>query len=233
MTLVRRAAVRISEKVVQRASPGNREWAEGLAREIAFIEGDWRALGWAIGSLRVLFLNPPKRLRTVSEIARAGRIFAGRREHTPPVIFLVMVMQTFSNGLLAVLPIRRHGPLDRTGFAVAAVSAAYLAVVGWMESRMRERPENMDDWAWIEFYRGEMVRLRDLYAGFGAVFSVAIVLLCAGSALGVEWLTGPFLPSGLIALCMFVARPFSRPRQSFQRKLDNVDSILQQSGREA
>jgi len=110
MTLVRRAAVGISEKVVRRASPGNREWAEGLACEIGFIEGDWRALGWAIGSLRVLFRGPPpKPLCNASEIARAGRLFAGSREHTPPVMVLLVAVQAFDFGLRVFFPTRRIG----------------------------------------------------------------------------------------------------------------------------
>lgn len=54
MTFLRRVAKAISQRVVRWAVPGCKEWAEGLAREIEFIEGDWRALFWAIGSARVL-----------------------------------------------------------------------------------------------------------------------------------------------------------------------------------
>jgi hypothetical protein len=43
----------------------------------------------------------------------------------------------------------------------------------------------------------------------------------------------PYLTSGLIAFCMFVAWLVPRPAQRFQRKLDDLDSILQQSGRGA
>jgi len=84
MRLIRRLAVRISKKSVERAKPGCKEWAEGLEREVEFIEGDWRALGWATGSLGVLLRNPPKPLGNAEEIARAGRLFAGNREHVPP-----------------------------------------------------------------------------------------------------------------------------------------------------
>ena len=54
MTLLRRVAVWISNGVVRRASPGAKEWAEATAHEVEFIEGDWAALGWALGSVRVL-----------------------------------------------------------------------------------------------------------------------------------------------------------------------------------
>jgi hypothetical protein len=54
VTALRSLAVRVSHLVVRHASAGSREWAEGLAREVQFIESDWRAIVWALGSTRVL-----------------------------------------------------------------------------------------------------------------------------------------------------------------------------------
>jgi hypothetical protein len=54
MTLVRTLALKISNAVVEYSSLGNKAWAEGLAREIAFVKSDWAALGWALGSVRVV-----------------------------------------------------------------------------------------------------------------------------------------------------------------------------------
>jgi hypothetical protein len=233
MTYIRRAAVAISERIVGGAAPGCKEWAEGLEREVEFIESDWRALVWALGSVRVLFRNPPMSLRNAAEIARAGRIFAGSREHVPPVFPLLMAIQAFTYGLRAVSPLYRDDHLARAGFAIAAVSAAYLAAVGWMGARMSERPEDMDDGAWIEFYRREMVRLRDLFSRFGALFGSALVLMFAGMALGYGGMALPYLIYCIIAFCLFLVWLNLRPAEGFQRKIDDVDSILQQAGREA
>jgi len=71
MTLVRGLAVRISCRVVRWASPGCKEWAEGLEREVAFIESDWAALGWAIGSTRVLLDRRAAPLRSLDEVPAA------------------------------------------------------------------------------------------------------------------------------------------------------------------
>jgi hypothetical protein len=54
MNLVRSMAVGISHRVVRWAAPGCKDWAEGLEREVEFIESDWRALAWAVGSTWVL-----------------------------------------------------------------------------------------------------------------------------------------------------------------------------------
>jgi hypothetical protein len=54
MTFLRRKALEISRWVTWLAAPGCKEWAEGLEHEVEFIDNDWRALAWAIGSSRVL-----------------------------------------------------------------------------------------------------------------------------------------------------------------------------------
>jgi hypothetical protein len=68
MTLVRGLAMGISARVVRWASPGCKEWAEGLAREAAVIESDWGALRWAIGSTRVLLDRRAVPLRSLDEV---------------------------------------------------------------------------------------------------------------------------------------------------------------------
>ena len=71
MTLVRRLALGISRRVVRWASPGCKEWAEGLEREAEVIESDWAALGWAIGSTRVLLDRRPVSLTSLEEVPAA------------------------------------------------------------------------------------------------------------------------------------------------------------------
>ena len=72
MSPIRRLAVRILETVVRWASPGCREWAEGLAREVEFIGSDWDALGWAIGSLRVVLDRRQAPIGSDTKPARPG-----------------------------------------------------------------------------------------------------------------------------------------------------------------
>ena len=67
MTLIRRVALTISDEVVRWASPGCKEWAEGLEREAAVIESDWAALRWAIGSTRVLLDRRPAPLTSLEK----------------------------------------------------------------------------------------------------------------------------------------------------------------------
>jgi hypothetical protein len=71
MTPIRRMAVGISSRVVRWASPGCKEWAEGLQREAKVIESDWAALRWAIGSTRVLLDRRAAPLRSLDEVPAA------------------------------------------------------------------------------------------------------------------------------------------------------------------
>jgi len=50
MSLVRRVAVRWLQAVLRNAPLECREWASAMLRELDFIESDWAALLWAIGS---------------------------------------------------------------------------------------------------------------------------------------------------------------------------------------
>ena len=40
------------DAAIRRAGPGAREWGEAMRREMDFIESDWDALLWAMGSVR-------------------------------------------------------------------------------------------------------------------------------------------------------------------------------------
>ncbi len=80
MTLVRRVAVRVAGFVVLHASSGCKGWAEGLAREVEFVEGDWAALGWALGSLRVLVDRRGAPIGSLEEAEESARRFFNERK---------------------------------------------------------------------------------------------------------------------------------------------------------
>jgi hypothetical protein len=50
MPFFRRLAVRWLEAVANNAPPACQEWARAMLRELDFIESDWAALRWALGS---------------------------------------------------------------------------------------------------------------------------------------------------------------------------------------
>ncbi len=52
LTVIRRFAARVLNATIRRARPDVRGWAQAMLREMDFIESDWSALSWAIGSVR-------------------------------------------------------------------------------------------------------------------------------------------------------------------------------------
>jgi hypothetical protein len=50
----RRLAVKLLSAVVRHAPGDSRDWASAMLRELDFIEGDWAALWWALGSTTVI-----------------------------------------------------------------------------------------------------------------------------------------------------------------------------------
>jgi hypothetical protein len=51
----RNLARRLLRAALQLASPGCREWAEAMASELEYIEGEWPALFWALGCTTAIF----------------------------------------------------------------------------------------------------------------------------------------------------------------------------------
>ena len=48
--MIRRFALKILNTVARWSSPGTRDWVAAMSREMDFIENDWAALWWALGS---------------------------------------------------------------------------------------------------------------------------------------------------------------------------------------
>jgi hypothetical protein len=200
MTLVRGLALRISDAVVRWASPGCKEWAEGLAREVEFIEGDWAALRWAIGSARVLLD------RRVTPI--------GARRDGPAAMpgwwvwpFMV-ASQIFTSCISAF---RASSWEDRIGWGLLAIGWLYMgtsSVLNWLEDR--KAPPISDIQAYWLFSRAKLERRLGRYRSVRRWFPVlATVSFCTGSVLtlkgGSLWghiFTGLVIAGGAFAIWM-------------------------------
>ncbi len=64
MSAIRSAASRMLRAVLRYAPPDSREWVNAMLRELDFIESDWAAFFWALGSTTAIFkYSIPRRLR--------------------------------------------------------------------------------------------------------------------------------------------------------------------------
>ncbi|MGC2211982.1 MAG: hypothetical protein WA400_01540 [Silvibacterium sp.] len=87
MTARRRWAVAMLRAVIRHAPEASREWASAMLRELDYIESDWAALWWALGSVAAICRhaggNWRKHLgrreeRTMNEFGKkTGWLFAG------------------------------------------------------------------------------------------------------------------------------------------------------------
>jgi len=78
MSAIRRAAWRLLNRMAQQATPETRTWGSAMLREMDFVEGNWEALLWALGSIMVLGRNSISRgLRSWFD-----RNFIGRSSRT-------------------------------------------------------------------------------------------------------------------------------------------------------
>lgn len=55
MSVARRLAYKLLNGVVRHASAESQDWASAMLREVDFVESDWGALRWALGSVTALF----------------------------------------------------------------------------------------------------------------------------------------------------------------------------------
>src|SRR5580698_4745115 len=157
MTLIRRVALRISDGVVRWASPGCKAWAEGLGREVAFIESDWRALGWAVGSMRVVLDRRPAPMRSLDEVsAAAQRLVEGVRGGRQVLMAIIYGPQY----LLMYFAAKSYSQHIGCGLVVFG---AVIGGVSVLIERRRLKPPYKDDvyddvLTCARFYRAELER---------------------------------------------------------------------------
>ena len=57
MTVARRVAFALVNAVARNVPPDRRAWGQAMVRELDFIDGDWAALSWALGSTTALSVH--------------------------------------------------------------------------------------------------------------------------------------------------------------------------------
>src|SRR5580692_3580648 len=102
MSFVRKAADSTAGLVVRCASPGSKEWALAIERELASIENDWRALAWALSGTRVLFDTQPAPLPAIADLDAEVQKYADRRRHAANNGFLITNLCLFAPSAVAL-----------------------------------------------------------------------------------------------------------------------------------
>lgn len=221
-----RVAEGISRFVVRHASSGSREWAEGLAREADFVESDWKALAWSLGSVRVLFSYREAPLRSLEDLSTEAEKYAERSRHrfgSTDAIWIGNLIYTLCWSVHLMVAKRFQ---DRIGYSLIALGYVTLTIHTLILSRKAYDVPDRDDSAGIvRYYKTGLegvCRLNSLSflidASFMTFVGVGFTIVYKGQLL--EFLIG-FVWIVNIVL-------FFQKRQNNLRRLEEIEAILRE-----
>lgn len=229
MTIVRKLAVWIADGVARWASPGRREWAEGLKREVAFIESDWAALLWATGSLRILLGGARMQLASLSDVPCAARQLARKTRAAMLIGSAIALFEaaTFSYYLVHF----KFHPVQSAGSVLTAAGALWFGYCSILR-RARKVPSG-DRLLVAKAYRAELERQRDfltlrrlwielgpLVAGV-CVFSIGMTLAYPKTA------RSALLSMSIVVICSLAAGIGYRFGAAvYRRRIKELDALL-------
>jgi len=227
MTPLRRLALKIASGVVRVASPGAKEWAKATSREIGFIESDWAALGWALGSLRILFRPSEMRIASLADVPLSASQFVREIRKRTIVGSAVCVIETIWIG--STIHALRN-PTQRLGCCLLIAAMLFLTVQ--LLARRGTLRSTCTSPASPTAYRLELKRQRDFHCG-GWLWSRAIVmvpgflLFCLGGAIAHPANSRPPATMAVVFLviCVLAIPNNLRVAHRYQRRIDDLDAI--------
>ena len=222
MSLVRKSADRIAGLVVRYASPGSKEWAQAIESELLYIESDWRALGWALSGVRVLFDRQPAPIRTIADLDAAVQKYAERRRHAMNNGWLVTNVRLFVP-LIYVLESLVDIAMGRHIFSNTLLLLGLLLLTPMMYRLTREPnvPDRDDPTGLVRFYVDELSAKSSTSLTFW-MFVVGALLMIAGMELAIEFGWQSVMPLlWLPVLVLFLAK-----RLNNRRRLAQVEALL-------
>ena len=232
MSLVRIVALTISDEVVRWASPGCKEWAEGLEREARVIKSDWAALGWAIGSTRVLLDRRATPLRSLDEVPNATyKLLDGALVRS--VGFLLFPMM---DGLLFLSWFFvARSTLERAGSAIgvlgSVIAVTYL-LMEWRRLSLIERRRLKETWkdyiyndvvACARFYKEQLKRCDKLW-----IYSSSYLCWMLGKSLYYSLHDDKDMFTLVLfsLFTLFILLVMSLVKQQKMRRIEEIDALL-------
>jgi len=227
MSIVRRAAERLADFTVRHASPGSKSWAEAIAAELDAIEGDWRALGWAFGGLRILFRPAPIQSmdQSMDQLAGEAERYAGARRRLQNLSWLARNSGLFlaAIAVVAYFPdiVRHH---DAVGYGLLLAAQVGYGLTDMLRRGEPAIPDAEDTRAVILYYRESLRRTLRQYPVASAPLALMLSwFFYEGQQLvWLEWT----LVAAAIGVLLFSLQKYANLR----RKLARVETLLGSSG---
>jgi len=224
MSIVRTAAQKISGMVVRYSSAGNKEWAEGLAREVDFIKSDWGTLLWAMGSLRVLLDRRPAPIRTYDDLWPLVQKFVKAASQMKVFIF-VAATQLLQSGSRFFEGGNTAGRAGNAMMSVAWVISGVYAFVDWRIQKKLLAGKDLPEL--IGYYRDYLekqvtwVRSSRWWMGLCTLLLVYPGIMLASP----RFRSGGYL--AFLILCFFAILTFPLyTRRNARRRLQELDALL-------
>lgn len=227
--MIRSLALRIVNAVARHVRPEIRDWPTAMLHEMDFIENDWAALFWAIGSVKLLFKRLEVPMGEPSDILRKAQKLETEIRRRTRVVYVI------SFGLLVpfvwfffIFP----NLIQRIGSCLIVVSMLFFVYQAY-HWRGREMPRvEASTSALTSFYRGELERQCDFHRGlcfWSRLMSMipGYLLFCIGLVIA-----HPETKVGIaiVLACFFALATYAVPcnltrARKYQRQIKELDSL--------
>jgi hypothetical protein len=230
---IRRFASAILTWAVRRAAqPRVREWGNAMLREMDFVENDWAALFWALGSATALFKHLEAPMSNLSDVlSRTQALMKKIRRRTLIGYAVCLIMIATCARFFFVF----HNTLQRVGSGLTLAATLYIAYQLY-ERGIRTLPPEIRPAASTDFYRAELARERDFQCGIRFWFrlvipSAGVILILIGSAMADPGSTRElaFIVACFIGLCIVEVPINRRLSRKYQRQMDELDALPKES----
>jgi|HubBroStandDraft_5_1064220.scaffolds.fasta_scaffold27685_4 hypothetical protein len=231
MTMIRRLALKVLDAAARQAAPGTRDWITAMSREMDFIENDWAALWWALGSTRILFKRQHVPLADLSGVPRAAQCLAKSVRRRTLIGGVVALTEAAFFGYFF------FGVSTSTLRIASAFTVAGVLYIGIQLYARRAAQQPLDNASAIGAYRVELERQRDFHRSSWfwsrqLLFLPGPVLFCVGEAMVQPESARAFL--AILAAFAFLwlrAVPLNlNQARKYQRRLDELDALQSMPG---
>lgn len=227
MTQLRRWAKNISCVVVRLAPSEAKEWAQATAREMEFIESDWAALRWALGSGRILLERRETAISSLQEVPQAALRFAKQIRKRTALGCTVCVLETVC---FASFPHWMRNPTQQLGCYLVVGAMLYMTLQLLARRGALSVRSNLP--ASADAYRLELERQRDFHSGgwlWSRLFMMVpgFLLFCIGGAIAHPALTEHFATMEVVFVffCVIAVPANLKFARKYQRRIDDLDAV--------
>lgn len=223
MSTRRHLALKILNAVVRWAPPGAADWPDAMLREVDFIDNEWTALSWALGSTRLLFARQIAAHHELSSFSQGiQKLLRKVRRRTAGGFALASVEALVYVLLLYSFPTTTQ----RLGCSIGVAAMLYT---GWQLFVWRARDPLMASGSAYDrdFYRAELARQRNFHTGFCfwsrlTLMTFALILFCVGGLVAQPAAIRYYAAIGIGILCVRMMAVWLNLREAAKYEQDIV-----------